>query len=84
MITIFVGDITEDLSLAACQFDPAARIITQDNNQNLDNGTYYTSLGDFKTLRPFIATLEQADELVYVQPTQWSDSASKVLLQHWT
>ena len=84
MITIFVGDITEDLSLAACQFDPAARIITQDNSQNLDNGTYYTSLGDFKTLRPFIATLEQADELVYVQPTQWSDSASKGLMQHWT
>ena len=84
MITIFVGDVTEKLSIAALQYDISAQLITDDNFQNLPAGVYYTSLGDFSGLRNFIKTLEQADTVIYIQPERWSDAGSNGLMQHWT
>lgn len=73
-ITIFVGDVSEDLRLAAQHADAQARLITESNWQNLSAGTYYASLGDFSSLKVFVDTLEQADTLIYSPPAQWSDS----------
>lgn len=85
MITIFVGDITDDLHKTAFQFDELASIITNDNYNKLTDGTYYVSLGDLSSLEVFYKILSLADTLVYSPPNKWSDekkSISKMKL--WT
>jgi hypothetical protein len=73
MITILVGDVTEYLSIEAFKIDKSATLITEQNFTNLPHGTYYTSLGDFSTLKNFVDTLDQADTIVYCPPVVWSD-----------
>lgn len=85
MIEIFVGDVTDSVRLAACAVDSNARLISQQNYCNLSSGTYYVSLGDLAGIAEFIATLEQADRLIYVPVDHWSDTRKKFsYMKHWT
>lgn len=72
MITIFVGDIRKYLCIEAQKLDPLASRINESNYKNLNAGTYYTGLGDFKDLKSFINALNQADTLIYCPPGKWS------------
>lgn len=77
-ITIYVGDITEELANRACRADPGARLI--DKLSKLTPGTYYVSLGDINSLYDFGCILQQADSIVYSPPAQWTDTKLKT----WT
>jgi hypothetical protein len=85
MITILVGDVTDYLAKDAFKLDANAKIITQENCKNIIDGVYFTSLGDFDNLQDFIATLDQAQHLIYCPPPIWSDeNESLPLMQFWT
>lgn len=86
MITIFVGDCTEELVVAAKQLDQNASLIEHSNaNQILVSGTYYTSLSDLNSIPQFIKILNQADCIVYTPPVKWSDTKKNFSYQqHWT
>jgi hypothetical protein len=92
MITIFVGDTTEDLFLAASEYDANTSIITYKTPLPLTDGTYHLSLGDLlrkddgSSTPSFIKFLEQADTLVYTPPTKWSDTDKKnySYMKDWT
>lgn len=73
-ITIFVGDVTEYLYKIAFAHDSEARLLTHENcEQLLLPGTYFASLGDFFNYKSFVDVLDQADELIYCPPDEWSD-----------
>ena len=74
MITIFLGDITEQLADTAKLTDPLAVLITSDNYNNLTHGTYYVSRGDLKSELELFKTLNQADSIIYSPPPIWSDA----------
>jgi hypothetical protein len=80
VITVYVGDITEYLGEQARQYDPCATLIDKKNYFNLNNGTYYVSIGDLNSLADFAQVLRQATHIVYAPPTKWSDSKMQV----WT
>jgi hypothetical protein len=85
MITILVGDVTDYLAKDAGQLNENAKIITQENCKNISDGFYYTSLGDFDNLQDFIATLDQAQHLIYCPPPIWSDeNKSLSSMKFWT
>lgn len=91
MITIFVGDTTEDLFLAAKDYDPNTSIITNKTILPLNDGTYHLSLGDLRIkddacVPSFIQFLNQADKLIYVPPKKWSDTDRKnySYMKEWT
>jgi hypothetical protein len=79
-ITVYVGDVVEDLAIAACTSDASAKLIDSTNYQNLSTGTYYTSIGDLNRLRHFGSILQQADNIFYIEPAEWSD----VKIKYWT
>jgi hypothetical protein len=79
-IDVYVGDVSEYLSVVALQADISAILITSKNYQNLAAGTYYTSIGDLDRLEQFGNILQQADNIFYVEPVKWSDSNMKT----WT
>ena len=62
MITLFIGDVTDDIRYQAQATDPDAQLITQKNYKNLTSGTYYVSLGDFTSLRNFFDILVIRDK----------------------
>jgi len=80
MITVFIGDITPDLSNKALAHDASAQLLTAENFQNLSPGTYYTSIGDLSDLNQFAAVLRQADIIVYAPPESWTNK----IMQTWT
>lgn len=80
IITVFVGDITPDLSSRAVDHDSGAKLITNDNYRDLGPGTYYTSIGDLGNLNQFSTVLLQADVIIYSPPSTWSSSVMK----YWT
>lgn len=86
MISIFIGDTSSEVQIAATNKDPAAQLITAENSEQLNNGVYYTSLGDCKDLSTFVKVLDQADRLVYVPPLLcWSDTNKNVsYMKKWT
>jgi hypothetical protein len=85
MICIFVGDVSDDLQKVATANDSTAQLITEKNNNNLSAGVYFTSLADCKDLSTFVNVLEQADQLVYVPPVQWSDTKKDFsYMKKWT
>jgi hypothetical protein len=85
MITVYVGDIGEYLSILCQAVDPDAKLITDKNFANLAPGTYYTSVADLSTLLNFSSVLRQANKIVYAPPDQWSDQHKKTSkMQHWT
>lgn len=85
MIRFYVGDVTDEVRIAAQAQDPTATLLTGQNYTKLSTGTYYMSLGDFDNLQSFVDALAQASELVYVPPQQWSDIKKNFsYMQHWT
>jgi hypothetical protein len=85
MITIYVGDVTEYLSIIARKADPTATLLTDDLINDISPGTYYASLGDLADLLNFSKMLRQADLIVYAPPDKWSDSFfGKSKMQLWT
>jgi hypothetical protein len=86
VITLFVGDVTDDVRYQAQATDPTAQLITEENCKNLTASTYYVSLGDFTSLREFADTLDQADTLIYSPPNDmiWSDNSNANWLKTWT
>jgi hypothetical protein len=86
MITILVGDVTTSLCDTAKKLDPTASLITEDNCTSIQDGVYYTSLGDFKFLKDFVVTLGKANRLIYSPPDQWTDTNSDNVsyMKKWT
>ena len=87
MITIFVGDVTEELSLAAKKQDAFSSLITEETISPLSHGTYYLSIGDCLSLSTFSAFLEQSDTIIYSPPeNKWSDTDNNhySYMQKWT
>jgi hypothetical protein len=79
-ITVYVGDTSEDLAIAAKQVDTLAKLIDSTNYLNLSAGTYYISIGDLEKLSHFANILRQANNIFYIEPTRWSD----IKIKHWT
>ena len=73
-IILFVGDVGPETAEAAQRFNPAARLITDHNIQDLKPGVFYTSIGDFSSMHTAFDLISQADELRLVTPTHWSDT----------
>lgn len=82
-INLFVGDNTENLANAACEFDSTAKLIDTGNyqkflNQNyITDVTFYTSLSDLPKITrkrsvPF-EVFSKADKIFYRPPVRWSD-----------
>ena len=85
MITLYIGDVTDEVCTAARTYDPTATLLTSQNYINLTAGTYYVSLGDFENLQQFVDALAQASELVYVPVDNWSDTNNQhSYMKHWT
>jgi hypothetical protein len=85
MITLYVGDVTDEVRIAAHTYDPTTTLLTSQNYTNLTAGTYYVSLGDFENLQQFVDALAQASVLVYVPVESWSDTKNQhSYMKHWT
>ena len=84
MITLYVGDTTDEVRIAAQAHSSTATLVTQQNYVDLTPGTYYISLGDFDGLQSFVDALKQASTLVYVPVAHWSDTKDKFsYMQHF-
>jgi hypothetical protein len=84
MITLFVGDVTEYLSVTAKLHSPDAELITAKNYKRIKAGTYYTSIGDLISDEKFQSVLMQADVIIYTPPIdQWSDIRTKERTEYW-
>lgn len=85
MKKIFVGDISSYLIELAKKFDANTQLVTEDNFQSIDDGTYIISLGDFCSLKSFADALDLADELIYSPPDKWSDFKNNFsYMKYWT
>lgn len=85
MITVYLGDVGEYLSVLCRLVDPDAVLITRNNFSNLAPGTYYTSLGDLHSLSNLGSVLQQAHTIVYAPPDVWSDEYSnRSDMRNWT
>lgn len=76
MLTLFVGDITNDLCIAAQKYDLSAYLIDANNVNNKHSGTAYVSLGDLPSIGDFFRLLATASKIVYSPPLVWSDKKS--------
>lgn len=74
MITIFVGDISNDLAVAAKAHNVSASLITEKNKDTLVDGVYYTSFGDFVNKDECANMLHKANVIYYCPPVKWCDS----------
>jgi hypothetical protein len=82
-IKIYVGDVNEELAVAAQTDNPSAFLIDHHNYREFLSNSHnsdivaYTSLGDLpKDLKVFFDILTRASEIVYLPPDQWSDHAT--------
>ena len=76
-ITVYVGDITEELATKVLMIDHSATLIDCTNYSNLASGSYYVSIGDFKSIDQFKSVLTQATNIVYLPPKNWSHPEMK-------
>jgi hypothetical protein len=84
MITLFVGDVTEYLSVTAKLHSTDAKLITTKNYKRIKAGTYYISIGDLISDEKFQSALMQADVIIYTPPIdQWSDIRTKDRTEYW-
>jgi len=83
MITIYLGDTSEYLSVIARAKDIDANLITEKNYQNLSYGTYYTSIGDIGGLSNFGKLLQQANKVIYAPPPNDCWTGGKKM-KYWT
>lgn len=79
-LTIFLGDVSEDVAISAKSSDTSAWLLHRDNfaqfrlRPNDIDTTIYTSLGDLPDdLTIVLDVLKQADTIFYVPPKTWSD-----------
>ena len=86
-VTLYVGDVSEELALQARAHDPAAFLIDHTNYQKFindpvdPNAVAFTSLGDLpKNLKIFYDVCRRADKIVYAPPMTWSDGKTFHLL----
>lgn len=80
MITIFLGDVDEALSVQAKQQYPQARLLDYHNYKEFlttghdADAVYYTSLGDLpKNFEIVFEILMCANRVIYCAPDRWSD-----------
>ena len=80
LLTVFVGDTDNSVSISAKQHDPMAFLLDFNNYQDFFNNalskntTVYTSLGDLpKDISILWKLLTVADKVIYCPPTIWSD-----------
>lgn len=78
VITVFIGDTSDELAKTAQALDSTAKLITPGNYLNLQAGTYYTSMGSLNNLKQFTKILQQADRIIYAPPAEWNDPDSKI------
>lgn len=85
--TVFLGDIYDNVSISALQYDNSAFLLDSNNINNfldynfLQDITVYTSLGDLsKDLDIIWNILNHADRIVYCPPNRWSDGKTFDLL----
>lgn len=85
-IILFVGDITSEVCDSAIARDPGSQLITTQNLNQLDSGTYYTSLADCGSLQNFNRVCQLAEEIFYIEPAKWSDADknNNSKQQEWT
>lgn len=84
-IIVYVGDVSEYLAETALLADSTATLIDTTNFRGLLPGTYYTSIGDLNGLKNFSDVIQQATDIVYAPPAQWSDSRKgHSNMQNWT
>lgn len=82
MYTVYVGDVTEYLSIFVKDLHSDAYLTTEDNYQSIKNGAItYTSICDFKHKNNFIKFLELAKKIIFCPPKYWShpDTESETL-----
>ena len=78
-IKIYVGDIYQELAVAAQACSPTAFLIDYTNCQEFlttefdCNIVAYTCVGDLPNLEMFYSVLFRADQIVYFPPAVWSD-----------
>lgn len=85
MIIIYVGDISNEVCIAAKSLNNDAKLITHENYNEIKSGVFFTSLGDCLTISIFRTVLAKADKIVYIQPQQWSDEKNNnSSMQRWT
>lgn len=85
MITIYLGDVTDEVRDKAQSHDPDATLITAAHDLAIKYGTYYTSLGDLESLDNLLVVLKAADRVHYVPPLRWSDDINgHSYMQKWT
>ena len=87
ILTIFVGDVQEYLSVCAHKHDPEAWLLDLNSLSKFENRprqspiTVYTALGDLpKDLSQVYQIFQQADVIYYCPPDQWSDNKKIDLL----
>lgn len=78
MITVYLGDVTEYLAALAKSTSPDAALLDHTNFENLEPGTYYTSLGDLGSLPNLATVLLQATDIVYAPPDKWTDEVNGI------
>jgi len=85
MIVVYIGDIGEYLGKMCLEYDPEARLISNENYADLKPGTYFTSIADVGGLENFSTVLRQADKIIYAPPSEWSDQKKKnSKMKQWT
>ena len=86
MITLIVGDVTEDISFFAQTISADASLLTKDSSYDLRPGVYYISFGDFDHYRQFTDFLALSNKIIYYPPKRWSDTDRKGVsyMKKWT
>jgi len=84
-LTVFVGDIDDELATSAKLHDSAAYLVDFANYNKQHTGTCYTSIADLPGLVEFSAILRQASTIIYVQPEKWNNNeTNKYSSKYWT
>lgn len=77
-VIVYVGDCEHPLGWylrsVAYEYNDTATRLTQTNCKDIPPGVYYTSLRDLGTYETFLSVLEQADRIVYREPSYWQDT----------
>ena len=77
-VIVYIGDCEHPLGWylrqLAFEYNDTAIKLTTANCNDIPPGVYYTSLRDLGTHETFLSVLEQADRIVYKEPSYWQDT----------
>lgn len=77
-VVVYLGDCEHPqgwyLRSLALEYTATATKISHTNCNNIPPGVYYTSLRDLDTFENLLSVLEQADRVVYREPSYWQDT----------